>query len=288
MAAEPVSALLATVRNMTFSIVVRDAETQTWGVAVASKFLAVGAFVPAAAPGAGALATQADVNLTYRPAGLDLLAGGAEAPEVVRALVDADDRAAHRQLGVVDAHGAAAAWTGDECIGWAGHRTGRGVSVQGNCLVGPDVVDAMLLSWQQADQWTHVGDRLVAALAAGDARGGDARGRQSAAVLVVRERGGFMEMTDVVVDLRVDDHTAPAEELQRLMGLHHLYLERPDPADLLPLDDALRARCDELARAAGQPDLDTWAGVNNYEMRVTGTAIDRAVLRLLEADAAGG
>jgi uncharacterized Ntn-hydrolase superfamily protein len=273
---------------MTFSIVARDADTQSWGVAVASKFLAVGAFVPAAAPGVGALATQADVNLTYRPSGLHLLAGGAEAPEVVRALVEADDRAAHRQLGIVDAQGAAAAWTGDECIGWAGHRTGRGVSVQGNCLVGPDVVDAMLLSWEQSDRGRHVGDRLVAALAAGDARGGDARGRQSAAVVVVRDRGGFMEMTDVVVDLRVDDHAAPTDELQRLMALHHLHLERPDPADLLPLDDALRARCDELARAAGQPDLDTWVGVHNYEMRVTDTGIDRAVLRLLEAAATRG
>jgi uncharacterized Ntn-hydrolase superfamily protein len=143
----------------------------------------------------------------------------------------------------------------------------------------------MLLSWQQADAGTHVGDRLVSALLAGDARGGDARGRQSAAVLVVRERGGFMEMTDVVVDLRVDDHAAPAEELQRLMALHHLHLERPDPADLLPLDDALRARCEELARAAGQPDFETWLGVNNYEMRVTDTGVDRAVLRLLETAA---
>lgn len=270
---------------MTFSIVVRDADAQTWGVAVASKFLAVGAFVPAAEPGAGALATQADVNLTYRPAGLERLRAGADAPDVVRLLVGADERGAHRQLGVVDVRGAAAAWTGEECIGWAGHRTGPGVSVQGNCLTGPEVVDAMLHSWQAADPAAHLGDRLVAALAAGDAQGGDARGRQSAAVLVVRERGGFMETTDVVVDLRVDDHAAPTGELQRLMTLHHLHLERPAETDLVPLDDELRTRCDELARAAGQPDLDTWVGVNNYEMRVTDTGIDRAVLDLLQAAA---
>jgi uncharacterized Ntn-hydrolase superfamily protein len=162
------------------------------------------------------------------------------------------------------------------------------VSVQGNCLTGPDVVDAMIRSWNGTDAATHLGDRLVAALIAGDAAGGDARGRQSAAVLVVRERGGFMETTDVVVDLRVDDHPAPTAELGRLMGLHHLHLERPHPTALVPLDDALRTSCDELARAAGQPDLDTWVGVNNYEMRVTDTAIDRAVLHLLEAAAGRG
>jgi uncharacterized Ntn-hydrolase superfamily protein len=267
---------------MTFSIVVRDADAATWGVAVASKFLAVGAFVPAAKPGAGALATQADANLTYRPTGLDLLAQGTDAHAVVSALVEADERASHRQLGVVDVEGRAAAWTGPDCIGWAGHRTASGVSVQGNCLTGPEVVDEMLRTWLAADPDDLVGDRLVAALAAGDAAGGDARGRQSAAVFVVRERGGFMETTDVVVDLRVDDHQAPTTELGRLMGLHHLYLERPRPADLVPLDDVLRTRCDELARAAGQSDLDTWVGVNNYEMRVTETGIDRAVLALLE------
>jgi uncharacterized Ntn-hydrolase superfamily protein len=267
---------------MTFSIVVRDADAATWGVAVASRFLAVGAFVPAAAPGAGALATQADVNLTYRPSGLDLLAQGTDARSVVSALVEADERAAHRQLGVVDMDGGAAAWTGPDCIGWAGHRTGAGVSVQGNCLTGPEVVDAMVRTWLEADPVAHVGDRLVAVLAAGDRAGGDARGRQSAAVFVVRERGGFMETTDVVVDLRVDDHPAPTTELGRLMGLHHLHLERPRPADLVPLDDVLRTRCDALARTAGQPDLNTWVGVNNYEMRVTETGIDRAVLELLE------
>lgn len=272
---------------MTFSIVVRDADARTYGVAVASKFLAVGAFVPAADPRAGALATQADVNLTFRPDGLDLLAGGAAAEAVVRALVEADERSSHRQLGVVDGDGAAAAWTGDDCIEWAGHLTGDGVSVQGNCLAGPQVVEAMMASWRAADPATHLGDRLVAALASGDAAGGDARGRQSAAVLVVRERGGFMETTDVVVDLRVDDHATPTDELARLMTLHHLHLERPDPADLVPLDDELRARCDELARRAGQPDLDTWIGVNNYEMRVTESGIDRAVLDLLRT-AAGG
>jgi uncharacterized Ntn-hydrolase superfamily protein len=270
---------------MTFSIVVRDADAATWGVAVASKFLAVGAFVPAAAPGAGALATQADVNLTYRPDGLTLLSAGVEAPAVVRTLVDADERGSHRQLGVVDADGEAAAWTGEDCIAWAGHRTGAGVSVQGNCLTGPEVVDAMLAAWEAGDPSTSLGDRLVAALAAGDAAGGDARGRQSAAVLVVRERGGFMETPDVVVDLRVDAHETPTTELVRLMTLHHLHLERPDPADLVEFDDALRTRCDALARAAGQPDFDTWVGVSNYEMRVTDTAIDRTVLSLLEAGA---
>ncbi|MDQ3627551.1 MAG: DUF1028 domain-containing protein [Actinomycetota bacterium] len=270
---------------MTFSIVARSADGLTWGVAVASKFLSVGAFVPAASPSAGALATQADVNLTYRPRGLALLADGAGAHESVRRLVDADDRASHRQLGVVDRHGEAAAHTGGDCIGWAGHRTEQGVSVQGNCLIGAEVVEQMLASWRSSASRPHLGDRLVAALSAGDLAGGDARGRQSAAVLVVRDKGGFMEMSDVVADLRVDDHPAPTDELGRLMGLHHLYLERPDEADLVPLGPALRTECDMLAARCGHRDLEEWVGTHNYEMRMVDDRIDAAVVDLLRAQA---
>lgn len=270
---------------VTFSIVARSADGLTWGVAVASKFLSVGAFVPAASPNAGALATQADVNLTYRPRGLALLADGASAHESVRRLVDADDRGSHRQLGVVDRHGEAAAYTGSDCIDWAGHRGEHGVSVQGNCLVGAGVVDEMLASWRGSASRSHLGDRLVEALMAGDRAGGDARGRQSAAVLVVRDKGGFMEMSDVVADLRVDDHTAPTDELDRLLRLHHLYLERPDERDLVPIDLALRAECDALARGLGHRDLEEWVGTHNYEMRMVDDRIDAAVVDLLRRQA---
>lgn len=266
---------------MTFSIVARGADGGSWGVAVASKFLSVGAFVPAASPSAGALATQADVNLTYRPHGLALLTDGTSAADTVRRLVDADDRGSHRQLGVVDRQGVAAAHTGADCIGWAGHRTEHGVSVQGNCLTGPDVVDAMLEAWRSSSSRPHLGDRLVAALGAGDSAGGDARGRQSAAVLVVRDKGGFMEMTDVVVDLRVDDHPSPTEELDRLMGLHHLYLERPDDRELITLTPQLRAECDALARELGHQDLGQWLGTSNYEMRMVEDRLDAHVVDLL-------
>jgi uncharacterized Ntn-hydrolase superfamily protein len=270
---------------VTFSIVTRSPDGRTWGVAVASKFLSVGAFVPAASPSAGALATQADVNLTYRPRGLALLADGTGADESVRRLVDADPRGSHRQLGVVDRLGEAAAHTGSDCIGWAGHRTEHGLSVQGNCLVGAEVVDAMVASWHGSASLPHLSDRLVAALRAGDRAGGDARGRQSAAVLVVRDKGGFMEMSDVVADLRVDDHPSPTDELDRLLRLHHLYLERPDDSDLIPIDPVLRAECDRLATQCGHRTLEEWVGTNNYEMRMVEDRIDHAVVDLLRGQA---
>ena len=237
---------------MTFSIVARDPDNGDLGVAVASKFLAVGAVVPWARAGVGAIATQAWANVAYGPDGLMALAGGAAADRVVSTLTGADAHADQRQLGVVDAQGGAASHTGAACLTWAGGRTGAGVAVQGNILVGPAVVDDMLAAFVASTG--GLPDRLLTALAAGDAAGGDARGRQSAALLVVRADGGYSGGDDRWIDLRVDDHPAPIPELARLLGVFRLLSERPAPADLLAIDPALAAELRaRLARAGWAP-----------------------------------
>ena len=202
----------------TFSIVAVNTASGEMGVAVASKFLAVGAVVPWARAGVGAIATQAWANTTFGPKGLELLAAGKSAKEALAALLASDPRAARRQVGLVDAKGRAAAHTGTGCFDWAGHRIGDGYTCQGNILTGRSVVDAMSAAFEQAPG--DLADRLLAALAAGDAAGGDSRGRQSAAVYVVRPRGGYGGFNDVLVDLRVDDRANPVKELLRLNKLH--------------------------------------------------------------------
>ena len=226
---------------MTFSIVARDSVTGDLGVAVASKFLAVGSVVPWARADVGAIATQALANTAYGPDGLAALARGATAADVVSALTTADAGAAQRQLGIVDASGVAATFTGEGCLPWAGGRTGTGLAVQGNILTGPEVVDAIVAAYDAATG--PFPDRLLAALLAGDRAGGDARGRQSAAILVVREHGGYGEADDRWIDLRVDDHLDPVPELIRIRGVWRVLMERPEPVDLLPID---RALADEL------------------------------------------
>lgn len=220
-------------RPSTFSVVALDRSTGEMGVGVASKFLAVGAAVPWARSGAGALATQAWANLSYGPAGLDLLEHGIPADEVVRRLVDPDVEREHRQLGVVDRHGNAAAWTGAECLAWAGHRTGRDHTCQGNILAGPEVVDAMAAAFERSTG--PLPERLLAALDAGQARGGDRRGQQSAALYVVKERGSYGGFIDRYVDLRVDDHPEPLAELRKLLEMHRLYFGATQPANLTRL-----------------------------------------------------
>src|SRR5918996_28149 len=196
--------------TVTFSIVAHDPESVAGpelGVAVASKFLAVGAAVPWAKAGLGAIATQAMANLAYPNDAFALLESGTSAQDVVNELTAADAERAHRQVGVVDSDGRAATFTGPQCFAWAGGVTGDGFCCQGNILAGPDVVDAMKASFE-----TAAGDlatRLLAALTAGDEAGGDRRGRQSAAMLVVREGGGYGGGNDRVLDLRVDDHSDP-------------------------------------------------------------------------------
>jgi uncharacterized Ntn-hydrolase superfamily protein len=218
----------------TFSIVAYEPETATWGVAVQSRFIAVGAVVPWAEAKAGAIATQALANTLYGPEGLALLRKGTSAADVVRKLTGADAQRDERQLGVVDQKGRAAAFTGSKCMDWAGHEVGDGFACQGNILFGPAVVRAMARAYESSGG--DILDRLLAALAAGQREGGDRRGMQSAAILAVRAGGGYGG-NDRWVDVRVDDHLSPIEELKRVFQLYDLtMLSREDPATLLPIE----------------------------------------------------
>ena len=274
---------------MTFSIVGRSADGQAFGVAVASKFLAVGAAVPAAEAGTGAIATQSYANLAYRPDGLALLRGGKSAQATLDALTAADDERETRQAGIVDATGAAATFTGTDCHSWAGGSAGPGYAIQGNILTGPDVVAEMERAWLATDVRQPLARRLLAALTAGDAAGGDRRGRQSAALLVVTPDGGYGGGSDVLVDLRIDDHPAPVPELARLLDLHDLYFGKPDPATLVPLDGELADEVRALLARRGHTgdDLDAalgdWAGIENYEERLSPGKIDPLLLDKLRA-----
>ncbi|MER7893828.1 DUF1028 domain-containing protein [Micromonospora sp. NPDC094482] len=276
---------------MTFSIVARSDDGQLHGVAVASKFLAAGALVPAAEADVGALATQASANLAYRPQGLTMLRTGVAAADVVAGLVAADGERDHRQLGVVAATGPGATWTGPKCHDWAGGQAGDGWAAQGNILTGPQVVDALRDTWLAGSALSFP-QRLLAALRAGDEAGGDRRGRQSAGLLVVRRGGGYGGGSDVVVDLRVDDHPDPVAELDRLLAVHSLLFTRPDPATLLDLTGALAAEVGALLAALGHQDpagpeqaLVSWAGMENLEERLVPGRIDPVVLEHLRRTA---
>jgi uncharacterized Ntn-hydrolase superfamily protein len=224
---------------MTFSIVARDAVTGDLGVAVASKFLAVGSVVPWARAGVGATATQAFANVSFGPTSLELLGEGGDAASVLERMLAGDELREERQVGVVDSGGRAATHTGRNCFDWAGGRTGDGFAAQGNILAGPAVVDALVERFVAGG--LAFPERLVACLADADAAGGDRRGRESAAILVVREGGGYGGGSDRWIDLRVDDHPDPVPELRRLLDLQRLYFDRPDPADLVALDESLAA-----------------------------------------------
>ncbi|MGA8303354.1 MAG: DUF1028 domain-containing protein [Thermoplasmata archaeon] len=225
---------MASPRFGTFSIVAHDPETSSWGVAVQSKFISVGSVVPWAEIGAGAIATQAAANVAYGTEGLALLRAGGTAADVVRRLTEADSGRDERQLGVVDARGTAAAFTGKKCMDWAGHEVGDGFTCQGNILFGPAVVRAMARAYETTPG--DIADRLLAALSAGQREGGDRRGMQSAALMIVRKGAGYGE-GDRWVDLRVDDHATPIEELKRVFKLYDLtMLSREDPATLLPIE----------------------------------------------------
>lgn len=272
----------------TYSLVACDLDAQQWGVVVQSKFLAVGAVVPWAEAGVGAVATQSYANPRYGPDGLALLREGLRAPEVVQRLVGADDERDQRQLGVVDAHGDAAAWTGAGCHDWAGDRTGSCYAAQGNILVGPETVDALAETFE-ATAGRPLVARLLESLAAAQLAGGDRRGQQSAALLVVQREGGYARLSDVLVDLRVDDHERPVEELRRLHGLHERLFGVTPREDWLPLEGSLRAEVAERLAACGyggplEEALPRWAGVENLEERIDGTAeIDPVVLEALRA-----
>lgn len=214
---------------MTFSIAAYDPEEGAWGVAVASKFLAVGAMVPWVRAGAGAVATQSYAKISFGPDGLGMMASGMSAEETLQRLLEADPGQATRQVGIVDADGRAAAHTGVKCNDWAGHRIGVGFCCQGNILTGPEVLEAMATAYMSAEG--EFADRLMAALLAGDRAGGDRRGRQGAALYVAKMDGGYGGDNDRYIDLRVDDDPDPVARLEGLLTLHHLYFGETRPED---------------------------------------------------------
>src|SRR3954464_9412227 len=213
----------------TYSIAACELEARQWGVAVQSKFLAVGSVVPWAEPEVGAIATQAYANPSYGPNGLALLREGLGASEIVERLTSEDQGRDERQLGVVDGQGAAASWTGSGCNEWAGHRTGPGYAGQGKILVGEETVGALAATFEGNAQ-LPLAQRLIECLAAAQAAGGDRRGQQSASLLVVQRDGGYAGLSDVLVDLRVDDHERPIQELRRIYAMHRR-LFGPTPKD---------------------------------------------------------
>jgi uncharacterized Ntn-hydrolase superfamily protein len=265
----------------TYSIVACDLEAKQWGVAVQSKFLAVGSVVPWAEPDVGAIATQAYANPRYGPDGLKLLREGLSAEETIARLTAADEGRADRQVGVVDGEGRSATYTGEKCLDWAGGRTGPGYAAQGNILVGEETVAALAATFEANPQLPLV-QRLLECLVAAQAVGGDRRGQQSASVLVVQRNGGYAAMSDVLVDLRVDDHKHPIQELRRIYGLHDRLFGISLREDWLPLEGKLRTEVDERLARLGYDSLDAWAGVENLEERVDGEdAIDPVVLEAL-------
>jgi len=279
---------------MTFSIVARDPETGDLGIAVQSKFLAVGAVVPWAKAGVGAIATQSWGNTSYGPRGLALLADGLSAAETMEQITADDENRASRQVGIIGASGTPATFTGDDCYPWAGGVVGEHYACQGNILVSAETVQAMARTFEETSGPLY--DRLIAALAAGQAAGGDSRGQQSAALLVVREGGGYGGFNDRFIDLRVDDHPQPIAELQRILQLHKLYLFPPNPADILPINPSLARELQALLTASGdyQGELNSsydnttrdafraFSGRENLEERwLEDARVDRVVLEFM-------
>ena len=256
-------------RPSTFSIVAYDPAAKEWGVATQSKFLAVGSAVPWAQAGAGAVATQSYANTSFGPKGLALMASGLSAQETLDRLLAEDEGREHRQVGLVDAQGHVATFTGTECLAWAGGLAGKGYAVQGNILVSEATVTAMAQAFETARG--ELADCLVAALAAGQKAGGDRRGQQSAALLVVREKGGYAGFNDRYLDLRVDDHPRPIRRLKDILDLHHLYFKRPDPATLIPIDKKVARELQRIARQSG-----------HYAGRLTGK-YDKATRKAIQA-----
>jgi uncharacterized Ntn-hydrolase superfamily protein len=277
-----------TVPVATYSIAACDLAAGQWGVATQSKFLAVGSVVPWAEPHVGAIATQAWANPRYGPDGLRLLREGRAAAEAVEELTAADEGRDHRQLGIVDAAGEGATYTGAECLDWAGGVAGPGFAAQGNILVSEATVRALVDTFA-ATTGRPLAERLLECLAAAQTAGGDRRGQQSAALLVVERDGGYGNLSDVLVDLRVDDHSTPVEELARLYRMHSALFGQTPRDEWLVVDDALAAELRErLSRLGYDGELadafSTWAGTENLEERIDGVEqIDPVVLEELRA-----
>ncbi|MCW2780700.1 MAG: hypothetical protein JWR35_1149 [Marmoricola sp.] len=260
------------------------------GVAVQSRFLAIGATSSFASADVGAVATQALTNVSYGPRALDLLAAGTTATRTLDVLLQSDVLQDRRQAAVVDVQGRVAVHTGSGCAGYAGHVTGPGFSCQGNMLVSHDVVHQM--ATVMSDEGSALPERMLAALLAGQEAGGDARGQQSASLLVARQDGGYGGLSDRLVDLRVDDHATPILELQRLLGLHRLYFDKPDEDAMLPLGPLVDEIAQRLVRLSHVPAstsedavwdaLDQWSGRENLEERMTRRGhVDPTVLACL-------
>jgi uncharacterized Ntn-hydrolase superfamily protein len=270
----------------TYSIVACDLDAGQWGVAVQSKFLSVGSVVPWAEPGVGAIATQAYANPRYGPNGLALLREGKSAQEAVDELTAADEGREHRQLGVVDGDGRAATYTGGECYDWAGGRTGEGYAAQGNILVSAETVDALAETFGESEG-RPLAERLLDCLVAAQASGGDKRGQQSASLLIVERDGGYAGLSDIVVDLRVEDHERPIEELHRIYRLHQAIFGETPRDQWVAVDDTLAQELGErLARLGYEGELGDaflrWAGNENLEERVDGIeTVDPVVLEEL-------
>ena len=278
----------------TFSVVGRDPATGDLGVATASKFLAVGAVVPYAEAGRGAVATQSYANTTFGPRTMMAIRGGIPLDLIHQAFAESDAQHAQRQYGLVDANGNSLTFTGDDCHPWAGGKHGENYAVQGNLLAGPEVVDKLEQTFLNTEG--ALPERLLAALAAGDAAGGDKRGRQSAALLVVREAGGYGGFNDRYIDLRVDDHPQPVDELQRLLGLQRLFFERPQEDEILEIDQELAERLQRVLVQSGhltdvrgswddasENALRDLIGTENLEERAVDAGyVDQAVVRYLE------
>ena len=272
---------------MTFSLVACDLEARQWGVTVASKFPAVGAVVPWARGDVGAVATQSYANVSYGPEGLGMLATGLSAQQTLERLTAADAEREQRQLGVVDAKGDSATFSGSACMDWAGGRTGPCFAAQGNILAGPEVVDVLVETFLATTGF--LAERMLAALLAADRAGGDRRGRQGAAVIVRQTGAGYGGNNDILIDLRVDDHQDPVPELIRIHSVHDLLFGHTPPERFLPLEGDLGAEVQGLVSSLGHDSLAAWAGVENLEERLdpAGTSIDPEVLKALRAAAAG-
>ncbi len=282
-------------RLSTFSLAACDSADGAWGVAVASKFPAVGARVPWAASGAGAVATQSYANTTFGPRGLAAMAAGASAEQALAALLADDPQSEKRQVGLVDARGGSATFTGRQCHPWAGGRAGPGYAAQGNLLAGAQVLDALVDTFLSASG--DLPGRLVAALLAADRAGGDRRGRQSAAVYVSKAGAGYGGLDDIWIDYRVDDHDDPVRRLTELLDLHRLYFGKSPAEDELPLEGEVLRRLLEMARRLGHyhgdalaaydantlAALEAFVGNENFEDRVdfARRRIDRPVFEYL-------
>lgn len=278
---------------MTFSIVAYDPVTGELGVAVESKFLAVGSAVPFAQAGVGAIATQAWANTSYGPRGLSLLKRRLTPGQAAKQLISRDKDADQRQFGIVDVKGRAYSYTGAKCFEWAGGITGKNFAAQGNILASAQVVEELARTFQETKG--SLAERLAAALQAGQRAGGDRRGQESAAMLVVRARGGYGGFNDRYLDLRVDDHPHPIDELERLLGLHHLYLGKPSAKDRLKIDANIARELQGILAGQGyavpqngvwdqttEDAFDRFCGVENLEERfMKGGVIDRVVLEFL-------